>query len=493
MDCMVFERAWQTVVKKKSPIGGQWEIAERDLMNMGNVASFGGKGKKKSAFNAHLESLLKWMLFAPPFNWVVQLDEDSNALWFEVDDTNTAKWLPEKTVIMAIISRSIATTTNKITTEADARNVMAMAVSDARRMAPDRIVGNIKPLGFKSDKDTVMHRLPFDLSNDRAVDVLELGKVMTQYRTHMEDYDPKTGQSRQFERLMSLVGLIICTTETPKSVFVWYGKGNDGKTALMHYLCRKLGAAGNANVDPDVVKDPKRMMAFLGRRLVHMEEPTHGKLITAALKRVIGSPSLKAWRLYRGEFSFENHAVVVFTTNRDAEIENSEAAKGRLVTIKSKSLATTERMKFEEFCEDLDAHFEAVLNYAARVYEQHGGIVPMKEEEFGSAIDRMYEDVDGWITSNLAIQYGSFVHQMEISLFIRRRYPYLNKHDVFERVEQLLNNKEEKNQETALALRVDQGGRRRGFVNVCALEGSEFFESLNKTPRARVVFDLPPE
>jgi hypothetical protein len=490
---MVFERAWQTVVKKKSPIGGQWEIAERDLMNMGNVASFGGKGKKKSAFNAHLESLLKWMLFAPPFNWVVQLDEDSNALWFEVDDTNTAKWLPEKTVIMAIISRSIATTTNKITTEADARNVMAMAVSDARRMAPDRIVGNIKPLGFKSDKDTIMHRLPFDLSNDRAVDVSELGKVMTQYRTHMEDYDPKTGQSRQFERLMSLVGLIICTTETPKSVFVWYGKGNDGKTALMHYLCRKLGAAGNANVDPDVVKDPKRMMAFLGRRLVHMEEPTHGKLITAALKRVIGSPSLKAWRLYRGEFSFENHAVVVFTTNREAEIENSEAAKGRLVELRSKSLSVDERMTFDEFCEDLDKHFESVLNYAAKVYRDHKGVVPMLEHEFQRAIENMAEDIDGWILHNLAIEEGSFVDRRDLGAFLAGKVSQFTKHDIRARTLEVLNNTEEKNQNSVLAYEVDQGGRRRGLVNVKALEGSDFYNFINRTLRVRVRVDEPPK
>lgn len=480
------------MVKKKTPTRQKLMvfvvISQIERTDMSNVSSIGSKGKK-SGFNKHLSNLLTWFIYEPPFNWAMQFDDEGNSLWFTVDDTNTATWLPEKHIIMAIISRSIATTSGKVTTENDARQVMAMAASDAQRIMPDRIIGTIKPVGFKSDPEMVMHRLPFDLSNDRAVDVGSLGKVMTQYRTHMTDYDPETGQSRHFDRLMSLVGLIICTTETPKSVFVWYGKGNDGKTALMHYLCRKLGAAGNANVDPDVVKDPKRMMAFLGRRLVHMEEPTHGKLITAALKRVIGSPSLKAWRLYRGEFAFDNHAIVVFTTNREAEIEDTEAAKGRLVTIKSKSLATTERMRFEDFCADLDEHFEAVLNYAAHVYRQHGGIVPMQDDEFRPAIDLMYDGVDGWITSNLAIQQGSFIHQREITYFLERRNAHLRKHDVLDRIMEVLNNEQENSSKAAVAFRVDQGSRRRGFVNVCAIEGSEFFEFLNKGLRLKVNFD----
>jgi hypothetical protein len=455
---------------------------------MSNVSSIGNKGKK-SGFNKHLSNLLTWFIHEPPFNWAVQFDDEGNALWFTVDDDNTATWLPEKHIIMAIISRSIATTSGKVTTENDARQVMAMAASDAQRIKPDRIIGTIKPVGFKNDPEMVMHRLPFDLSNDTAVDVGSLGKVMTQYRTHMTDYDPETGQSRHFDRLMSLVGLIICTTETPKSVFVWYGKGNDGKTALMHYLCRKLGAAGNANVDPDVVKDPKRMMAFLGKRLVHMEEPTHGKLITAALKRVIGSPSLKAWRLYRGEFAFDNHAIVVFTTNREAEIEDTEAAKGRLVTIKSRSLATAERMTFEEFCADLDQHFEAVLNYAANVYRQHGGTVPMLEHEFEDSIDLMYETVDSWIENNLAIQEGSFVHQRDLAMFIERKMFKLRKQDFFERVIKVLNNAEQKSAKSPSPYKVDNGSKRRGFVHVKALEGSEFAQLIDRTLRTKVIFD----
>jgi len=354
----------------------------------------------------------------------------------------------------------------------------------------DRLIAEtIKPITFKSDPSLTFCRLDFDFS---------VGSI-DPFAT-IEDYANSCGQFMQtlqknmvgdsFEHFLNALGYLIMTSTSPKRVVVWHGHGDDGKTTFIDWLGRRLGRTSSINTDISSIATDVGKAEFYGKRLVHFEEPTHGKLISANLKRIVGCPTLKARRLYQDYVQFPNNSMIWITTNESLEIDGKKASRSRVLLIESQSVADDEQMSQEQAAADLDANFENIVRAACSVFHASGrNLSKMTAEQLEPNITNFYLKVDGWIYKHFKYSKGGFMPKQTIAANIPA---HLFQKDIFERIAHVCNPENALHAVPSLGADTHQvvyqkkrlGGRLDpylwGFLNV-SFRGDSIFRAMSET------------
>lgn len=327
----------------------------------------------------------------------------------------------------------------------------------------------IKPITFADDPALTFKRLPFSLAGtitefDPFIErCSQLGKFMRTLKIHMKDYNKEKDTSEHFKRLLIFVGFLHMSNESPKEVLVWHGEGNDGKSTFIEFLGSQMGAAAILNADPNSIQSDLGKAALFGKRLVHFEEPTHGKLITSDLKRIAGSQVLRARKLYKDYIEFANTAMLCFTTNHAPEIDGKAASKSRLLVIQSNSVSKSEKMTPRESREDLTNNWERIVKLGCQLFKENKNcLLEMQEEEFGESISDFYSHIDGWIHKHFVASKGAFLPKCTLASVVPKE---IYKKDVFERIAQLFAEQEE-NRICPVESRLEFSYLKTSFVDV---------------------------
>lgn len=438
--------------------------------------SQGKKSKEPSltrALKAEYAELVEFWFLSPerrtlpiemqPPDWLTK-NEKGNILFFTQNEKLELTILEAKEIVLtltaaSIVSLKVESVKKKYTlaarlNEKDALNIVHSL--NARVLAQEQfetellgrvIQEEIKPIAFIDDPALAFKRLSFSLSGSLldfdpfSERCSQLGTFMRTLKRNMLDYNAESDKSEHFKRLLIFVGFLHMSTDSPKEVLVWHGEGNDGKSTFIEFLGSQMGAAAILNADPNSIQSDLGKAALFGKRLVHFEEPTHGKLITSDLKRIAGSTVLRARKLYQDYIEFANTAMLCFTTNHFPEIDGKTASKSRLLVIQSKSVCKSEKMTPQESRKDLTDNWEKIVKLGCQMYKENKyRLLEMRDEEFDESVSDFYAKVDGWLLKNFAATRGAFMPKSTIAALIP---PNIYPSDVFNRLPQLFANQEQ--------------------------------------------------
>jgi P4 family phage/plasmid primase-like protien len=170
-----------------------------------------------------------------------------------------------------------------------------------------------------------------------------------------------------------------------KVFYVWWGRGNNGKTLLQRFITSIFGdycitlssslitgrRAASSEATPDVQYSQNRLVVFL-------QEPNPEERIQVGrMKELTGNDRIYKRELYKPGSSMEFKAKMVIVANNAMEVPNMDAAfRKRMVVIPFESTFTNSPRGDFQFPIDVDMeekmfkYREAFLNLLVREYEE---------------------------------------------------------------------------------------------------------------------------
>jgi P4 family phage/plasmid primase-like protien len=142
------------------------------------------------------------------------------------------------------------------------------------------------------------------------------------------------------EYVQRIMGSILTTDTLDQKVFLFVGKGANGKTLFVSAIAEILGDYG-VTLPSDIFKPKKQDMSreralfpLIGKRFVVIEEAPSA-LDENLVKQVTGGGSLYARQLFKEGFEFKSYAKLFFVSNEIPSLKDvSLAFKRRLSVIK---------------------------------------------------------------------------------------------------------------------------------------------------------------
>ncbi|WP_292372735.1 phage/plasmid primase, P4 family [Methanosarcina sp. UBA411] len=147
------------------------------------------------------------------------------------------------------------------------------------------------------------------------------------------------GVEEQIPTVQEMFGYCLFRSYFIESAFFLVGSGSNGKTLLLKILAAMLGDSENVSyLSFKEISEPKNeyMLFDLFGKLANICGDTGKQKIkeTENFKKVTGNDRIRARQLYKGSFSFCNHAKIIMSFNKLPEVDDfSDGFKRRLKII----------------------------------------------------------------------------------------------------------------------------------------------------------------
>lgn len=275
----------------------------------------------------------------------------------------------------------------------------------------------IKPIRWLKEPGYCFHRLPFERKITREMKGTDFreAKIGQALQTMIEacpDYNSETGESLSMTRLFVWLGIVLTGEVSIKEMLTLVSDGNDGKTTFLEALQENLGGEVVVKLGQDIeeICDKHQKVQILNKRIFHFEEPKSGHLITAALKRVVGSQVIEGRFLYKDSMNFQNRACFIVSTNKPPKIDGSRAHKSRLRIVKLGAVPDGLRMLPEQAKADIKENWEEICRTAYRIAAREHFVIPENtEDELDESVSQFFSKADSIIDEVFCVEQGAFM------------------------------------------------------------------------------------
>lgn len=235
-----------------------------------------------------------------------------------------------------------------------------------------------RAVGFLSDEELCLHRLPFDLQKvDR--------NLLNQHAPMFTDYLDRMTNADAF---CARVGSIFDPRAHRKQAVWLRGEKDSGKSRLIEMLALLVGKNSFAVLSPENLDDKFWKSALVGKRLMLVEEADPKFIRSEKFKAITGS-KLHTVRPVGGKpYQTTLEPIVFFATNNDADIPNDKAIFERLILCNIETLKK-QRYRDDEVLEKLKNELPFITGYCISKWNEvtPGYDIPCEREALQTMAD----------------------------------------------------------------------------------------------------------
>lgn len=264
----------------------------------------------------------------------------------------------------------------------DYNMTMSRYLSTIKKWSSTRIHYDALPkkVGFASDEQLVMHRLPFDHVPLAEFQGANCDDVLAKRAPLFQEILSRMENAYAF---CARIGSIFDEdADRKQAVWVW-GEADGGKSVLQWLLTEFVGGITGAygSLDMDALNTPFWKAQLVGKRIGVVQEAGSKFLRSDAFKSITGDDihaiNQKNVRIYNTALP----VLLFFFSNEAPNIPQDDALKARIIPCRIKSLGPDKRMPFAELKARLRAEFPYIAAYCLECYRMNPAGARIKHDE----------------------------------------------------------------------------------------------------------------
>jgi hypothetical protein len=247
-----------------------------------------------------------------------------------------------------------------------------------------RLLGEIKPYAFKSEKVYTFCRVPFDPSP-------EIQACPTWDRL-LSNYTNVPAIKMWFGSLF---------VDSDRSQYLWlYGSGKNGKSTLSEVVASSLKGFVRFEQTPKG-EDKYWTHGLLGKRLIVFDDcSNYGFVKKGLFKSLTGASKVRIEQKYGDPYDTELSCKCIFTSNESPLVSNDSADQRRLIFSSIKQVEFEYDPTFKPMLKDELPNFisNCVLSFNATCSD--GRPIPCDTSEAEALGDTFHESIESWVDNN---------------------------------------------------------------------------------------------
>jgi hypothetical protein len=176
-------------------------------------------------------------------------------------------------------------------------------------------VGDIKPVGFKSEPGFAFHKLDFDPASGKS-----------------PIFDEFLARTTNNEELCAFIWSLF-EPESDTQQYLWlYGDGGNGKSSLGDFLSQCLGSSYMSKNGVNAYNNKNFSSTLIGKRLAVFEDSNSTKFVqSGTFKELTGGGLVEVEAKYEHAYSTRLFVKFMFLSNFEPEISSKQADLRRLI------------------------------------------------------------------------------------------------------------------------------------------------------------------
>jgi putative DNA primase/helicase len=352
--------------------------------------------------------------------------------------------------IPKILKNKLQTVTDQEQTKLICKIIINCQYAGYLKNISDLIYMHLRDSEFMIRLNSSPYEIP--IKGGKIID-LRTKKVRNRLRSDFFDYEidaeytPKQDNAEQFfssimcgkpdrvEYLKKVLGYSISADTKQQSIFICWGKGGNGKSALFYELIEPIFTKSLMTTTDKKVfikselssnSHTEHLVNLVGKRIaVFSESEENDTLNEAQLKMITSGDQISARRIYGSEFSFKPVAKLYMLTNHKPTFKMNDAMLRRLVYLPFNAKFCDNPTKPNEFLKDPKLIENLRTKYKNEVFSWiiDGAYLYFQNESFGNAPkdftdqkNEWYKDLDSvqtYITDNFNVVESSPVNKIK--------------------------------------------------------------------------------
>lgn len=208
------------------------------------------------------------------------------------------------------------------------------------------------------------------------------------------------GDQEMVTYLDKVLGYSLTGDISEEVFFVFYGKGQDGKSKLIETISALIGDYGHKAESKTILQNQTERISegiasMAGKRLVYVSETGDGQAFNEGrIKELTGDEFIRARLLYSNSIQFKQTYKIFLLTNKRPAIAGTDKGIWRRVRIIPFNLSIPDEERDNKLAQKLRAELPGILNRLIRgclLWQQEGLEIPAKVQQ---AIDAYKEEMD---------------------------------------------------------------------------------------------------
>lgn len=252
-----------------------------------------------------------------------------------------------------------------------------------------------RAVGFLSDKDLCLNRLPYDpIMIDRS-ELEKKAPIFSDYLSRMTNA----------EAFAARVGSIFDTTAHRKQALWLKGATNSGKSRLVEIICKMVGDS-HVVMSGSTLEEKYWKARVVGKRIMVVNETRANFLRTEDFKHITGDKIHMVREMHRDPYQCILEPILFFFSNHAPEVPNDDPLTERIIACDISVIPPERRLNESAVIAAIEPEFPYIAGYCIGEWNKvpAGREIPSSKEVLTKAVESYESSYLDFIANYLELQ-----------------------------------------------------------------------------------------